>query len=427
MSGPLDGLLILDLTQQLVGPGATMLLGDMGADVIRVDPPPSVAGRNADLRPRTSLNMGRSKRNICVDLNTETGREIVYDLARRADVVVQNYRPGLAALLGVDYESIRRVNPRIIYCEINAYGAKGSDRHRVGFDIIAQGGGGSMVPSWQNPDLPAPVSAPIADVTGLVLAALGIVAAVHHRSQTGEGQAVRTSLLDGVVLQGILRLISIENESVPVRQAMLEAARKMVESGASFADVANATATGMGGQPTGSTAGAGGMAPNVYYRTYRTKDSFIAIGCLNVRQQRRLDAALELGDPRFSDAGTAPDSAEYAELLKLQRKAEAIFLQRTTSEWIDYLDSKQIACGPVLNLLELFDSPHHLENEMVVECEDPWVGKLRLLGYPIKFERTPMRMQRPAPLPGQYTDELLAWLGYDETGIRQLKSQSVVF
>ncbi|MBI2913350.1 MAG: CoA transferase [Chloroflexi bacterium] len=437
MAGPLAGVTILDLTQQLAGPGGTMLLGDMGATIIRVEPPPEPPVPGMPVNPdgtdrmRVSLNIGRSKRSISVDLEKPEGREIVYAIARRSEVVAQNYRPGVAEKLKMDRETFRKVNPDLIYSTVSAYGELGPHRHRLGFDIIAQGGGGSMVVDRRNERLPAPETVPIADVTGFLLEALGIVAALYHKKATGRPQAVSTSMMAGVVLQNILRLVSVERDDREWRAATLEGVRQMVAQGVPYGDVLDTTATGIGGQPI---VGAGGAAMalilSVYYRTYHTKDSYIAIGCLNARQQRRFNQALELGDPRFEPGATlqsimTPES--IGRFKNLPADAEAKFLTKTTDEWLAYLDEREVACGPILNVLEIFDSEQHRLNQMIVDHEDPWSGPVRVLGFPILFEETPMAIGNSAPTLGQHTDEILTWAGYGPDDIRRLRDQNVVF
>ncbi len=429
MSGPLTDIFVLDLTQQLVGPGATMLLGDMGAEIIHVEPPPQPQQPFAPVdsvgRMRAALNFNRNKRSICIDLGTDAGRKIVYDLAKRADVCIQNYRPKVAERLKLDYETIRGVNPSIVYCEISAFGFQGPERHRVGFDIIAQGGGGAMVPDWRRQSLPAPVSVPIGDVTGMCLAALGIVSALHHRNRTNEGQRIQTSMLDGVIMQNILRLVAVEDVDRPWRSALVEGLGDMVQSGSGYDALTEVTATGIGGMLTADNSAA--LGRSVYYRSYATSDGYIAIGCLNVNQQRRLNEALQLGDPRFEPGMDLESQPALDRAVAMEPRAEQLFAQKTTDAWIDYLDGRSIACGRVLNLLEVFESPHHLENKMIVEYEDPWVGPVRLLGHPIKFDRTPMSIRQPASPSGHETDAVLASLNYTPEQIQGLRRDAVVF
>ncbi len=351
----------------------------------------------------------------------------MYDLAERADVFYQNYRYGVAEQLGMDYARIEAINPSIVYCGVSAFGYTGPDEHRVGFDIIAQAGGGSMVPRYNDPALPAPQGSPIGDVTGMCLGALGVVSALYHCRETGEGQEVNTSLLHSVTLNGILRLVAIERDDREWREALIDGASEMAKSGATFAQTQEATATGIGGLPTALSQGAGGLGINVYYRSYTTADSFIAIGCLNLRQQQRLNAALALGDPRFEPVVDLESAEGQERAAAMLPRAEELFRSKTTDEWIEYLDSCSVACGRVLNMLELFDDPHHRENQTMIEYEDPWVGPVKTLGYPIRFDRTPMEMQRPAQPVGRQTDEILASIGRGPEEIEKLRQAGVAF
>src|SRR5215469_11525466 len=377
MSGPLEDVVVLDLTQQLAGPGGTMLLGDMGATIIRVDPPPTQVV--ADVAPsgmvpgekylrRLDLNIGRSKRSISLDLTKPEAKEIVYAIARRADVVCQNYRPGVAEKLGMDLESFRKIKPEIIYSCVSAYGDHGSEKFRPGFDIIAQSGAGSMV-AGPGGIMPAPTAVPIGDVTAFCMEALGIVAALYHRKLTGEGQALSTSMLAGALLQNILRVITIDKVDRADRRAALNRAREMVKDKAPYSEVLNATASGLGGQLS-PTFAAGNIVTDVYYRVFRTNDGYVTVGCLNIRQQRRMNAALKLGDPRFESDAT-PDSIRSEEAQQkfdaMKGKSEEHFAARSRKEILELLEAHDIACAPVLNLLDTFDSEHLRENRYTVE------------------------------------------------------------
>ena len=436
MKGPLEDVVVLDLTQQLAGPGGTMLLGDMGATIIRVDPPPDQVV--ADMAPsgmvpgekylrRVDLNIGRSKRSISLDLTKPEAREIVYAIARRADVVCQNYRPGVAEKLGMDLESFRRVKPDIIYSCVSAYGDHGTENFRPGFDIIAQSGGGSMVPGPDG-NMPIPTAVPIGDVTAFCMEALGIVAALYHRKLTGEGQALSTSMLAGALLQNILRVITIDKVDREDRDAALTRVRELVATKAPYREVLNATASGLGGQLSPTFAG-GNVVTDVYYRVFRTRDGYVTVGCLNLRQQQRMNAALDLGDPRFESGATA-DSLKSEDarrrLEALKAKAEEHFATRTNGEVLGILEAQDIACAPVLNILDTFDSEHLLNNRYIVECEHPAAGKTTLLGHPIWFEKTPMRIKHPAEPVGFRGEEILSWLGYSPSEIQGLRERHVL-
>jgi CoA:oxalate CoA-transferase len=437
MSGPLEDVVILDLTQQLAGPGGTMLLGDMGATVIRVDPPPNQVV--ADVAPsgmvpgekylrRLDLNIGRSKRSISLDLTKPEAKEIVYALARRADVVCQNYRPGVAEKLGMDLESFRKIKPDIIYSCVSAYGDRGPENFRPGFDIIAQSGAGSMVPG---PDgmMPTPTAVPIGDVTAFCMEALGIVAALYHRKLTGEGQALSTSMLAGALLQNILRVITIDKVDGADRHAALERVRQMVTEKAPYSEVLNATASGLGGQLS-PTFAAGNIVADVYYRVFRTSDGYVTVGCLNIRQQRRMNTALKLGDPRFEPDATLDSIRSESARQKfdaMKGMAEEYFGAHSNNEILKLLEAHDIACAPVLNLLDTFDSKHLLENRYTIECDHPSAGKTTLLGHPIRFEKTPMRIKHPAEPVGARGEEILSWLGYSSAEILDLRQRQVVY
>jgi crotonobetainyl-CoA:carnitine CoA-transferase CaiB-like acyl-CoA transferase len=437
MVGPLEGVVILDLTQQLAGPGGTMLLGDMGATVIRVDPPPAqvVAGvAPSGLVPgekylrRVDLNIGRSKRSISLDLTKPEAREIVYAIARRADVVCQNYRPGVAEKLGMDSESFRKIKPDIIYSCVSAYGDHGPEKFRPGFDIVAQSGGGSMAAGLDG-SMPSPTTVPIGDVTAFCMEALGIVAALYHRQLTGEGQALSTSMLAGALLQNILRLISIDKIDREDRHAALEQAHKLVAAKAPYSEVLNATASGLGGQLAPTFTG-GNIVNDVYYRVFRTRDGYVTVGCLNLRQQQRMNAALDLRDPRFESGATTDSIRSEEARLKLEQlkgKAEEQFAARSSVEILKILEAQDIACAPVLNVLDTFDSRHLLENGYLVEHEHPSAGKTTLLGHPIWFEKTPMRIKHPAEAVGARGEEILSWLGYSSSQIQALRERQVVY
>jgi len=437
MNGPLEDVVVLDLTQQLAGPGGTMLLGDMGATIIRVDPPPAQVV--ADMAPsgmvpgekylrRVDLNIGRSKRSISLDLTKPEAKEIVYAIARRADVVCQNYRPGVAEKLGMDLESFRKVKPDIIYSCVSAYGDHGPESFRPGFDIIAQSGAGSMVPG---PDgsMPTPTAVPIGDVTAFCMEALGIVAALYHRRLTGEGQALSTSMLAGALLQNILRVITIDKVDYQDRCAALQRARELVQEQAPYSEVLNVTASGLGGQLSPTFAG-GNVVADVYYRVFRTSDGYVTAGCLNLRQQQRMNAALNLGDPRF-EPGASMESLKSEEAQRrftaLKGKAEEQFATRSSDEILRILEAHDIACAPVLNILDTFDSEHLLKNRYLVEYEHPAVGKTTLLGHPIRFEKTPMRIKHPAEPVGARGEEILSWLGYSPSEIQGLREQQVIY
>ena len=276
--------------------------------------------------------------------------------------------------------------------------------------------------------MPSPVAVPIGDVTAFCMEALGIVAALYHRRITGEGQELSTSMLAGSLLQNILRLITIDKIDREDRRVALEHARQLVAAQAPYSEVLQATASGLGGQLS-PTFAAGSLVTDVYYRVFRTRDGYVTVGCLNLRQQQRMSAALDLRDPRFEPGATkASLGSEEARLRFEQLKAiaEEQFAARSSAEMLEILQAQDIACAPVLNVLDTFDSHHLLENRYLVECEHPSAGKTTLLGHPIWFEKTPMRIKHPAEAVGARGEEILSWLGYSSSQIQGLRERQVV-
>ena len=401
-----------------------MLLGDMGADVICVEPPPGVHGPG-DIPSRVALNIGRSKRSIALDLTKPQAREIAYAIARRSDVVCQNYRPGVAEKLGMDLNSFLRVNPDLIYSRVSAFGDAGPESYRPGFDLVAQAGAGTMIPGPDG-DLPVAQRSPIGDVTASCLEVIGILAAVYHHEKTGEGQAVGTSLLAGAVLQNVLRLVSVEDADREWRSVTLAKARDQVAAGGSYQDAVRLTATSRGGEPTRNPDRETPLG-EIYYRSFRTRNGHIAVGCLNTRQQQRLNNTLELHDPRFEPAVASNVKPRGPSIGTMKSTAEAWFASRDTDQALSTLEAADIACGPVRTLLETFDAAQLLENSYVIEHDHPVMGICKLLGFPIAFGQTPMRIARPAPATGADAEELLSWLGYTSDEVAQLRAQRVLF
>jgi crotonobetainyl-CoA:carnitine CoA-transferase CaiB-like acyl-CoA transferase len=277
--------------------------------------------------------------------------------------------------------------------------------------------------------MPTPTAVPIGDVTAFCMEALGIVAALYHRKLTGEGQALNTSMLAGSLLQNVLRLITIDRVDREDRHAALERARKLIETKAPYSEVLNATASGIGGQ-LAPTFAAGSLVADVYYRVFRTRDGYVTVGCLNIRQQQRMNAALDLGDPRF-EAGATRDSMRSEEARRrfeqLKGRAEEQFAIRSSSEILKILEAQDIACAPLLNVLDTFDSEHLKANQYVVDYDHPSAGKTTLLGHPIRFEKTPMRIKHPAEPVGARGEEILSWLGYSASEIQRLREHHVVY
>src|SRR5437870_2395780 len=393
-TGALDGLRVLALSNQLSGPYCAMLLGDLGADVIKVEHPvggdnarqgaPHVNGESAPF-----MTVNRNKRSITVDLKAPDGLAIVRRLAARADVVLENWRPGTAARLGLGYDDVRRLNPRVIYCSISGFGQTGPYAARGGFDRIAQGMSGMMSISGDEDGPPLPVPIPVSDIGTGMFGVIGILAALHAREQTGLGQLVDTSLLE-----------------TPIAWAVYGAA-------ADFA---------AGDVPLRLGPGHRTAAP---YQAFRTADGWINLGggspafwpviC------RVLDVPELADDPRFT---TPPlrvkNRAALAALL------EAKFVTASTTTWLERLEAAGVPAGPILDYGQVFADPHVRHREMAVEVEHPRAGRSRVLGIPVKLSSTPGSIRTPAPTLGQHTDEVLKELGYDAAAVANLKARNIV-
>jgi crotonobetainyl-CoA:carnitine CoA-transferase CaiB-like acyl-CoA transferase len=392
---PLEGVVVLDVTQVMAGPFCTLLLADMGVDVIKVEKPqggddtrafgpPFIQGESAAF-----LAMNRNKRSIALNLKSEEGRELFRRLARRSDILVENFRPGTMENLGLHYEAIRQINPTIIYCSISGFGQTGPYRSRGGFDLVTQGMSGLISVTGHPSGPPTKVGVPISDLNAGIYAAYGILSAYVHRLKTGEGQLVDTSLLEGAI------------------------AYTFWQSSIYFA--------------SGEIPGPMGSAHplNAPYQVFETKDGAISIGAATQSPWEKLCGALGrqdlLHDPRFlTGADRARHYVELAEIL------QQIFLERDTAEWLSRLEAAGVPAGPIYNMAQVYQDPHVRDRDMLVELEHPVAGKVKNIGIPVKLSLTPGRIRRPAPLLGQHTDEVLVWLGLDPAEIARLRSSGVI-
>jgi len=393
MPGPLTGIRVLDCTIALAGPFCSMLLADLGADVIKIENPDGAA-REGTREPAYNgenghfLIVNRNKRSLTVDLKHEQGRGLFYRLVQSADVLVQNFRPGVMARLGCDYATLRDVNPGLVYCSISGFGEGSPYADLAGFDLIAQGMSGLMsITGEPEGGQPVKVGTPVCDMGAGMYGALGIVSALWHRQQTGCGQHVEATLLD-----------------TPISWLTWRAAEWWGSS-----EIPG---------PQGSGFGA--------YRAFECSDGrWVNIGPSNRLWPitcRTLGLPELVDDPRFaSPHARSQHRAELSDLI------QAAFLQRSSSEWIAAFQAAGVPTGPIKTVAEVLDEdPHVRAREMVVEVDHPIVGPMKTLGVPIKLSATPGGVTRPAPLLGQHTDEILAELGYSADEIIQLREAKAI-
>ncbi len=419
----LAGIRVLDLTEYVAGPFAGQMLADMGADVIKLEPPQGDQWRLSNMvaadESRGFLSVNRGKRSIVVDLKAEKGREIARKLALQADVLLSSYRPGVAERLGMDYATLSALNPGLIYCHNTAFGSVGPYAGKAGFDLVAQAMTGIIsFESFGKAGKPQGITAAaITDFCSGVFMAYAAACALVQRNLTGRGQEVETSLFaSGIALQ-YRPLLSIDMFDKPPRDELLERLRAASAAGRSREE---AMAEGY------ARNGAPAIATNPYYNIYRTKDSHMVIACLNNRLRRasaRLlgvdDARVEVDEWDSTMLGTEGEA-------KLNAQIEAVFMTRPTDEWCALFDAKGIPCGPVRIGEELYDDPHVQAQNLIPALEHPILGTLRMAGSPIKMSAAETGAKVPSPMLGQHTREVLSELGYNEAQIEALIAAKVV-
>lgn len=403
MAGPLSGVTVLELVQK--GPGAfvTMMLADMGADVIKVETPSrakeSGSGGSAKKGDATLqvANVGnRGKRSIVLDLKQRKGREALGQLAASADVLVEGFRPGVTARLGADYATLSAINPRLIYCSLSGYGQDGPYRDLPGHDINFIGFAGIQ-------DLVGPLGGPpvvppnlIADFGGAAMHAIaGISMALFARERTGRGQQVDISYLDCA--------LSLLSSMRPVREYISRA--------------------------VASERGAGALGGSfAYYRLYEAADGkWLSIGCVEPWLWNNLCKAIDRLD--LTDGGPRPEDfngKESARQAEVKTELEAIFRTQSRDEWFDLLNAANVCIGKVLTLPEVFDDPQLRHRGMVSKVEHPQLGKVSQIGTAIKLSDTPSAPQGFAPWKGEHTEAVLQSLGYTEDEIAALRNEEVI-
>ena len=422
MPGPLHGVRVADFSEIIAAPLAGRLLAEMGAEVVKVEPPWGDPWRHnqkfMDTESRSYMVYNRGKRSLPLDLTKPEAQDILHRLISQADVVLVNYRPDVAVKLGVDYETLAQLNPRIIYCETTAYGREGPDAHRPGYDMIIQAQSGLMASETkQENGVPQQIwSTPLID-TNCGINVMGCVcAALYARERTGKGQKIETNLLASALTLMGPRFLHVESYDRATRKKTLaDIAEKRSES-APYMEILSAS-PGSRRQTHHAT---------MYYRVYLAKDVPIAVGCLNQVQRRRLLELLELEDVNV-ESGFDPTSAEavaYAQ--DLTQQAEAIFVKRPLAEWLKILEDMGIPAGPVKFAEELFDDPQIQANGLLTEFEHQDAGTVKMMGPLAKFSETSLPEPGSSPALGQHSAEVLAELGFSEGEYQKWKQEGIV-
>jgi crotonobetainyl-CoA:carnitine CoA-transferase CaiB-like acyl-CoA transferase len=388
--GALHGVRVLDLTRYLAGPYCTMLLGDMGAEVVKIEPPGGGSDFAAGAAGRDNyffLSVNRSKRSLTLDIQQPRGRDVFLRLAERADAVVENFRPSVMGALGLGAAELRTRNPRLIYCNISGFGATGPYAQRPGFDQIAQGMSGLM--SVTGTEQPTRVGIAIGDVLAGIFAAYGIALALYHRQVTGEGQEVTTSLLEALV--GVLSW----------------------SAGIYFA---TGTAPPVAGNHHPLA------AP---YGVFHARDRAFNIACGTDRQWQELCRALGapelIGDDRF-----ATPLARVGNRAALSASLEERLAQRTAAEWVTVLNAHGVPSGPINDMAEVFGDPQVRARSMYVELPHPTLGVLKTTGVPVKLSASPGAVALAPPELGADTEAVLADNGFSADEIAALRGAGVI-
>jgi len=393
--GPLAGMRVLELAQIMAGPTCGMMLADLGADVIKVEKLPGGDDARGYREPRINgvsapfLIMNRNKRGLALDLKHPGGRDILLRLVGTADVLTENFRRGTLEKFGLGYDVLCEANPGLIYCAVSGYGRDGPLGDKGGFDLIAQGFAGLMSITGEPGGPPVKTGNPVADINAGILAFGGILAAYVHKLKTGRGQMVDTSLMEAALQQ-------------------------------TYWQAAIYFATGGSPGPTGSA-----HVLTAPYQAFRARDGWINIGGANQANWERI--AEVLGHPEWrADPRFATNSARMENLDALSALMDAVLVTRDKAEWLAAFDAAGVPAGSVHNLGEALTHPQTLARGMVVDLVHPEAGATRALGCPLHFSATPARVDRPAPLLGEHTREVLRECGYTEKEIERFITDGVV-
>lgn len=392
---PLAGIRVLDVSILLAGPFGTMILGDLGAEVLKIERPPKgdssrhmpphfVGGESAYY-----LSMNRNKKSMTLDLKQPEGIQIFRDLVKEADVVWDNFRPGVMKRLGIDHESLSKINPRIISCSISGFGQEGPYRDRPAFDLVVQAMGGVMSYTGEENGTPVRMGAPLGDLGGGIFGAIGVLAALQERERTGRGQMVDVAMLDvQIALQIYRALYYWLSGEIPT--------------------------------PVGA-----GHVSAVPIDLFRTADHGIVIDANTEEVFARLCKALGrpewTTDPNFRDR-----MARWHNKRELLQAIQIILLTKTRAEWMDILVKHEVPCGPVNSVADILNDPHVEQRPMMVTTQHPTAGELKLIASPVKFPAHGELPYAHPPLLGEHTAEVLSkWLGYSAERIAALKEKGV--
>lgn len=391
---PLEGIRVLDLTNVMAGPYCTMVLGDLGAEVIKLESLDGDSTRNFEPKVNDESYcfavLNRNKKSISVDMKAPAGKEIVMKLAAQADIVIENFRPGVVKKLGVGYDDVKQVNPGVIYASMSGFGQTGPYGRKGGFDIIAQGMSGIMMMTGHPGGRPAKVGIAMNDIACGVTTLYGILGALIGKLRHGQGQYLETSLLEAGLAWSIW------------------------EFGAYYGGGELPTATGTRHRRS---------AP---YQAFRSRDGYVTVGASGDKLWRAfVEQVVQkpewLQDPRFEKNPLRVKNVEA-----LQELIESVLVTQTTAHWVEKLDAAGVPGGPVYTYDQTLADPQVQHRRMVYDIEHPVIGPMKTLGLPVKSNGELTAIRKPAPLHGQHTEEVLRAIGYGEGRVRELLAEGVV-
>ena len=443
MSGILDGILVLDFSEYIAGPYCGFLLADLGAEVIKIEPPDGSEerrwGRSQRYKGNTrmALTMNRGKKSLCLDMGKEEARKIVYRLVEKADIVIQNYTPGVAKKLGIDYDTLSTINKGLIFISSTAFGEIGPYQNRKGFDIIAHAASGIMARYADEDAKPrGPGGSPYVDIGTGMLNAFSAVAALFSRMKTGEGQKIETSLFNtGMALQatGFAKIEELDKER---HQKELDLLSSAFRDGKTHTEIIDALSyLRLRYEMPESTRTL--EVPDCnhrpadrysfpYYRIYETANGFISIAALTSRQRKYVCEVIDI----YEKGAEVEFSEINDEVINHQKvmtdQIEKRFREKTNEEWIEALEKAGVPCGQVNYSANLFYDPQVKATNMIWDLENRELGSYKMVGHPVRFTKNPVKPGKGAPTLGEDSVSILEQFGYNKNEIEELKKQAVI-
>ncbi len=386
--GPLKGLVVADFSQLAQGPWATQMLGDMGAEIIKIEPPKGDWMRHyayGNLYPKgesiSFISFNRNKRSIALDLKTDEYKRIAKSIIAKADILLENYRPGVMDRLGLGYEEMKALNPRLVYCSSSGYGSSGPYLKRPGQDLLAQSISGGPYLNGKRGDLPVVTAVGQADLLTSLFIVQSVLAAIYSRTVSGKGQKIEANLLNSAVGFHIQEITAYLHK---------------------------------GSNPERSESGIPNPWLGAPYGLYDTKDGYIAIGMNSVRKVAKVIGLEKYDDDKF-DSNNIIENRD-----QIRCDFNAVFITKPTGEWLESLLAEDVWCSQVNSFDEMVEDPQIKHNNMILEYEHPTVGKVKTTGFPVCFSDTPQKIRKPAPLLNEHATEILKeYCGYNDDEINE--------